>query len=90
MSDAQRRLIDLLQDALDEYGYCEAAEGPAGGIPFVARLATTSDRKPQYVCAVIEAPPGLGGLDPCKELVGRIRDFLSGLPPRAIFKGRGT
>ena len=90
MPDAQRRLIGLLQDAVDEYGYCEAAEGPAGGIPFVARLATTSQKKPQYVCAVIEAPPGLSGLEPCRGLVERVRDFLSGQPPRAIFKGRGT
>ena len=90
MTDAQRRLIDLLQNALDEYGYCEAAEGPAGGIPFVARLATASKKKPQYVCAVVEAPPGLRGIGRCQVLVERVRDFLSGQPPRAIFKGRGT
>ena len=90
MSEEHHELTVLLQCSLAEYGYTEVAEGPADDVPFVVRIMTPAETKPQYVCAVVQAPPDVTDIEQGRALLERVRESVTGQEPPAGWKDRGT
>jgi hypothetical protein len=90
MSEERHELTVLLQCSLAEYGYTEVAEGPVDDVPFVVRIMTPFEKKPQYVCAVVQAPSDVTDIEQVKALLARVRDSVAGQAPPAGWKDRGT